>query len=319
MQGQFLAFLQGFHEVRPACVAALLSLCIQSHGAGHRRVPVRAWCARGGEPRSGVRRAGAGPAEPGRAGAAGGRPAAPRLYSAGEGSQGKQRPLPVHQALLPDSGSSHPVVELPPVVPAERSLQPRTHWMRPVAGLQPRRGVQTDAEFNAHACPCPQYDGGYTAASEAVRWFWQELHAMTLEQKRRCVRAPWRLDSPSASPCTSGPRRGGRWRAHPGTARSRTRAGRAGSCPSRRGATGRRWAAWASSRSSSRCALLVVARGASAGTGRAIVVHPKELTLAAHVLSALQRSGPDSDRLPTSHTCFNVLLLPEYATQVRAG
>lgn len=24
------------------------------------------------------------------------------------------------------------------------------------------------------------------------------------------------------------------------------------------------------------------------------------------------RNGPDSDRLPTSHTCFNVLLLPEY-------
>lgn len=26
----------------------------------------------------------------------------------------------------------------------------------------------------------------------------------------------------------------------------------------------------------------------------------------------ITRHGPDSDRLPTSHTCFNVLLLPEY-------
>ncbi len=28
----------------------------------------------------------------------------------------------------------------------------------------------------------------------------------------------------------------------------------------------------------------------------------------------VQRSGPDTDRLPTSHTCFNALLLPDYAT-----
>ena len=28
----------------------------------------------------------------------------------------------------------------------------------------------------------------------------------------------------------------------------------------------------------------------------------------------IQRSGPDSDRLPTAHTCFNYLLLPEYAS-----
>jgi len=27
------------------------------------------------------------------------------------------------------------------------------------------------------------------------------------------------------------------------------------------------------------------------------------------------RNGPDSDRLPTSHTCFNHLLLPEYSTK----
>uniref|UniRef100_A0A672KH62 Ubiquitin-protein ligase E3A n=1 Tax=Sinocyclocheilus grahami TaxID=75366 RepID=A0A672KH62_SINGR len=28
----------------------------------------------------------------------------------------------------------------------------------------------------------------------------------------------------------------------------------------------------------------------------------------------IAKNGPDSDRLPTSHTCFNVLLLPEYST-----
>ncbi len=29
----------------------------------------------------------------------------------------------------------------------------------------------------------------------------------------------------------------------------------------------------------------------------------------------LQRAGPDSDNLPTSHTCFNTLLLPEYSSK----
>eukprot|EP00456_Euglypha_rotunda_P000427 TRINITY_DN10075_c0_g1_i3.p1 TRINITY_DN10075_c0_g1~~TRINITY_DN10075_c0_g1_i3.p1 ORF type:complete len:102 (+),score=8.24 TRINITY_DN10075_c0_g1_i3:303-608(+) len=32
---------------------------------------------------------------------------------------------------------------------------------------------------------------------------------------------------------------------------------------------------------------------------------------------AVSRSGPDSDKLPTSHTCFNHLLLPEYATRAK--
>ncbi len=32
---------------------------------------------------------------------------------------------------------------------------------------------------------------------------------------------------------------------------------------------------------------------------------------------AAQRAGPDSSRLPTSHTCFNTLLLPEYLTRAR--
>jgi hypothetical protein len=29
----------------------------------------------------------------------------------------------------------------------------------------------------------------------------------------------------------------------------------------------------------------------------------------------LQRDGPHSSKLPTSHTCFNTLLLPEYDTR----
>lgn len=29
----------------------------------------------------------------------------------------------------------------------------------------------------------------------------------------------------------------------------------------------------------------------------------------------IARSGPDSDRLPTAHTCFNALLLPEYSSK----
>lgn len=31
----------------------------------------------------------------------------------------------------------------------------------------------------------------------------------------------------------------------------------------------------------------------------------------------IARNGPDSDRLPTSHTCFNVLLLPEYTNKAK--
>lgn len=28
----------------------------------------------------------------------------------------------------------------------------------------------------------------------------------------------------------------------------------------------------------------------------------------------IARHGPDSDRLPIAHTCYNVLLLPDYST-----
>lgn len=33
------------------------------------------------------------------------------------------------------------------------------------------------------------------------------------------------------------------------------------------------------------------------------------------MLFVILKNGPDSDRLPTSHTCFNHLLLPEYKTK----
>ena len=33
----------------------------------------------------------------------------------------------------------------------------------------------------------------------------------------------------------------------------------------------------------------------------------------------VQRAGPDSDHLPTSHTCFNTLLLPDYADADKLG
>ena len=32
----------------------------------------------------------------------------------------------------------------------------------------------------------------------------------------------------------------------------------------------------------------------------------------AHPAFRIQRAGPDSSNLPTSHTCFNTLLLPDY-------
>jgi ubiquitin-protein ligase E3 A len=29
----------------------------------------------------------------------------------------------------------------------------------------------------------------------------------------------------------------------------------------------------------------------------------------------IAKNGPDSDRLPSAHTCFNALLLPEYSAK----
>jgi HECT-domain (ubiquitin-transferase) len=31
----------------------------------------------------------------------------------------------------------------------------------------------------------------------------------------------------------------------------------------------------------------------------------------------VQKAGPDSDMLPTAHTCFNTLLLPEYKDKAK--
>jgi ubiquitin-protein ligase E3 A len=31
----------------------------------------------------------------------------------------------------------------------------------------------------------------------------------------------------------------------------------------------------------------------------------------------IQRAGPDSDFLPTAHTCFNTVLLPEYKDKAK--
>jgi hypothetical protein len=49
----------------------------------------------------------------------------------------------------------------------------------------------------------------------------------------------------------------------------------------------------------------------STGSDRAPVGGLRELSL------LVQRAGPDTDRLPTSHTCFNALLLPEYASEAK--
>jgi len=37
----------------------------------------------------------------------------------------------------------------------------------------------------------------------------------------------------------------------------------------------------------------------------------------AHQSILIQRAGPDSDQLPTAHTCFNTLLLPEYSSKAK--
>lgn len=31
----------------------------------------------------------------------------------------------------------------------------------------------------------------------------------------------------------------------------------------------------------------------------------------------IQKAGPDSDRLPTAHTCFNALLMPDYSSDAK--
>ena len=31
----------------------------------------------------------------------------------------------------------------------------------------------------------------------------------------------------------------------------------------------------------------------------------------------IQRAGPDSNRLPTAHTCFNAIVMPEYESEAK--
>ena len=47
------------------------------------------------------------------------------------------------------------------------------------------------------------------------------------------------------------------------------------------------------------------------GSDRAPIGGLSELTM------VVQRASPDSDHLPTSHTCFNILMLPEYTSKAK--
>lgn len=52
------------------------------------------------------------------------------------------------------------------------------------------------------------------------------------------------------------------------------------------------------------CSLIV-----STGTDRVPIAGLKSMRF------IIQRDGPDSDHLPTSRTCFNYLLIPEYSSK----
>jgi len=79
-----------------------------------------------------------------------------------------------------------------------------------------------------------EYDGGYAKDSPVVRWFWETVHAMSLEDKRKLLQF-------------------------------------------------------------------------TTGSDRIPVGGLSKLKL------IITKNGPDSDRLPSAHTCFNVLLVPDYA------
>ncbi|KAF4531751.1 hypothetical protein B566_EDAN014491 [Ephemera danica] len=81
-----------------------------------------------------------------------------------------------------------------------------------------------------------EYDGGYSAESQLIRYFWDIVHKMPLESKRKLLQF-------------------------------------------------------------------------ATGSDRVPVGGLSKLKL------IIARNGPDSDRLPTAHTCFNVLLLPEYESR----
>merc|ERR1719507_279972 len=81
-----------------------------------------------------------------------------------------------------------------------------------------------------------EYDGGYSKDTNVVRWFWEAVHSMDLEDKRRLLQF-------------------------------------------------------------------------TTGSDRIPVGGLAKLKL------TIAKNGPDSDRLPSAHTCFNVLLLPEYSSK----
>jgi ubiquitin-protein ligase E3 A len=81
-----------------------------------------------------------------------------------------------------------------------------------------------------------EYDGGYTADSPVIRYFWEIVHELTAEQKRQLLQF-------------------------------------------------------------------------STGSDRVPIGGLSKLKL------VIARNGSDTDRCPTAHTCFNVLLLPEYASK----
>jgi len=85
-----------------------------------------------------------------------------------------------------------------------------------------------------------EYDGGYTKDTPVVRWFWQTVHAMSLEDKRKLLQF-------------------------------------------------------------------------TTGSDRIPVGGLSRLKL------MITKNGVDSDRLPSAHTCFNVLLLPEYSDKQKLG
>jgi len=81
-----------------------------------------------------------------------------------------------------------------------------------------------------------EYDGGFSRETPCVRWFWEAVHSMSLEDKRKLLQF-------------------------------------------------------------------------TTGSDRIPVGGLAKLRL------IIAKNGPDSDRLPSAHTCFNVLLLPEYSSK----
>jgi len=81
-----------------------------------------------------------------------------------------------------------------------------------------------------------EYDGGFSKETNCVRWFWEAVHSMDLEDKRKLLQF-------------------------------------------------------------------------TTGSDRIPVGGLAKLKL------IIAKNGPDSDRLPSAHTCFNVLLLPEYSSK----